>query len=202
MIGWRTRGMAAWTVLLSLSMPAAAAPPKDEEPPEVRYAAMLEREYGPLGRSTVEILGREQSHEAVTIVGALMYRLRAKPVERLTKVESKLLAVYALKEEVDNGGFNQYFSGPVGDGSALALQGFRDMGAAQFVRLLQKALAIFPAGKPPADQARRVRLIEQGKRRVQGVWGSCDDEFYGREEGLADLALAFAKKNRAHIQLP
>jgi hypothetical protein len=200
MRGWRAREFIVVAMLASGA--ALGATPKDEEPPEVRYAAMLEREYGPLGKSTAEILGREQTHEAVTIVGALLYRLRAKPAERQTLVERKLLAVYGLKEEVDNGGFNQYFSGALGDGSALALQGFRDMGAAQFVRLMQKALAVFPAGKPPADQAKRLKLIEQGKRRVQGVWGACDDEFYGREEGLADIALAYVKKNRAQIQLP
>ena len=200
MRGWRAREFIVVAMLATGT--ALGATPRDEEPPEVRYAAMLEREYGPLGKSTADILGREQTHEAVTIVGALLYRLRAKPAERLTLVERKLLAVYGLKEEVDNGGFNQYFSGALGDGSALALQGFRDMGAAQFVRLMQKALAVFPAGKPPADQAKRVKLIEQGKRRVQGVWGVCDDEFYGREEGLADITLAYVKKNRAQIQLP
>ena len=81
---------------------------------------MLEREYGPLGTTTAEILGREATHEPATIVGALVYRLRAKPVERLSLVEKKLLAVYALKEEVDNGGFEQYFNGPLGDGAGAA----------------------------------------------------------------------------------
>ena len=175
---------------------------KGEESPEVRYAAMLEREYGPLGKTTEQILGREATPEPTTIVGALVYRLRAKPLERLSVVEKKLLAVYALKEEVDNGGFNQYFTGPVGDSAALALQAFRDMQAAQLVKTMQKALSVFPAAKPPADQARRVKLVEGMKRRAQGVWGVCDDEFYQREEGLAEVALAYAKKNRAQIVLP
>ncbi|HEX6639326.1 MAG TPA: DUF4375 domain-containing protein, partial [Steroidobacteraceae bacterium] len=125
-------GMAAWSA------------GKDEEPPEVRYAAMLEREYGPLGTTTEQILGREATHEPVTIVGALVYRLRAKPLERLSLVEKKLLAVYGLKEEVDNGGFTQYFNGPMGDGAALALQALREMQAAPLVKSVQKALAVFP----------------------------------------------------------
>ena len=175
---------------------------KGEESPEVRYAAMLEREYGPLGKTTEQILGREATHEPTTIVGALVYRLRAKPLERLSVVEKKLLAVYALKEEVDNGGFNQYFTGPLGDSAVLALQAFRDMQAAQLVKTMQKALSVFPAAKPPADQARRVKLVEGMKRRAQGVWGVCDDEFYLREEGLAEVALAYAKKTRAQIVLP
>lgn len=175
---------------------------KNEEPPEVRYAAMLEREYGPLGKTTEQILGREATHEPATIVGALVYRLRAKAPENLTLVEKKLLAVYAMKEEVDNGGFSQYFTGPVGDGSALASQALRDMQAAQLSKTVQKALSVFPAAKPPTDQVRRAKLIDGMKRRAQSVWGVCDDEFYLREEGLAEVALAYAKKNRAQITLP
>jgi hypothetical protein len=173
-----------------------------EEAPEVRYAAMLAAEYGPLGTTTEQILGRESTHEAVTIVGALVYRLRAKPAERLSLTERKLLAVYGLKDEVDNGGFSQYFNGPVGDSAALASQALKDLQATQLSKTLQKALAVFPASKPPADQVKRVKLIEGIKRKAAAVWGACDDEFYVREEGLADLALAYAKKSRAQIVLP
>ena len=180
----------------------AAPPRKDEEPPEVRYAAMLEAEYGPLGKTTDAILSHEKDREAATVVGALVYRLRAKPLERLSLVEKKLLAVHGLKEEVDNGGFSQYFSGPVGDGSAHALQGLREMGSAQLLKTMQKALAVFPASKPPADQTKRVKLIDTIKRRANGVWSVCDEEFYLREDGLADLALAYVKKNRAQITVP
>jgi hypothetical protein len=183
-------GMAAWSA------------GKDEEPPEVRYAAMLEREYGPLGTTTEQILGREATHEPVTIVGALVYRLRAKPLERLSLVEKKLLAVYGLKEEVDNGGFTQYFNGPMGDGAALALQALREMQAAPLVKSVQKALAVFPGATAPADPVKRAKLIESVKRRATTVWPVCDDEFYLREDDLAPLAFAYAKRNRAHITLP
>src|SRR5689334_21682921 len=163
---------------------------------------MLEREYGPLGTTTEQILGREATHEAVTIVGALVYRLRAKPLERLSSIERKLLAVYGMKEEVDNGGFVQYFNGPVGDGAAQALQGLREMQAAQLVKSVQKALAVFPASRPPVEQTKRVKLIDGMKRRAAGVWAVCDDEFYLREEDLAKFAFAYVKKNRAQITLP
>jgi hypothetical protein len=190
---------AAWA---SCAAWCASPAGQDEEPPEVRYAAMLEQEYGPLGTTTAQILGREGTHEHVTIVGALLYRLRVKPAERLSLVEKKLLAVYGLKEEVDNGGFKQYFNGPVGSDYALALQGLREMGAAQLVKPVQKALAVFAGGRPPVDLARRVRYIEGNQRRLNGTWDACDEEFYLREEALADLALAWAKKHRASIRIP
>lgn len=191
-----------WVLAIGVGIASAAPPKKDEEPPEVRYAAMIEAEYGPLGKTTDAILSHEKDREAATVVGALVYRLRAKPIERLSVVEKKLLAVYALKEEVDNGGFSQYFSGPVGDASASALQGLRDMNSAQLLKTMQKALAVFPASKPPADQARRVKLVESIKRRATGVWAVCDEEFYLREDGLAEVALAYIKKNRGQIVVP
>jgi hypothetical protein len=189
-------------VAASLACAAAWPANKDEEAPEVRYAAMLEREYGPLGTSTEQILGRESTHEPATIVGALVFRLRAKTAERLSLVERKLLAVYGLKEEIDGGGFSQYFNGPVGDSAALALQGLRDMQAVQLTRSMQKAMAVFPGAKPPVDQAKRAKLIESIRRRADGVWSACDHEFYLREEGLAEVALAYVKKNKAQIVLP
>jgi hypothetical protein len=183
------------------SWAANPAANKGEDPPEVRYAAMLEREYGPLGRTTAQILGHESTHEPVTLMGALIYRLRGKPIEQLTAVEKKLLAVYGLKEEVDNGGFSQYFNGPVGDTSAAAVQGLKDMQALPLLKPVQRALSVFAAAKPPAEQAKRVKLVDAMKKRAQGVWSSCDDEFYLREEDLAALALAYVKRNRAQVVL-
>lgn len=175
---------------------------KDEEPPEVRYAAMLEREYGPLGKTTDQILGREKTHEPPTIVGALLYRIRAKPPERQTAVEKRLVAARDLLDEVSNGGFSQYFGNAAGDQAVLALQAFRDMGATELAKQMQRAMSVFPQGRPPTDTARRVKVMEQLKKRSAAVWGGCEDAVYLQEENFAPLALAWAKKNRAQIVLP
>jgi hypothetical protein len=183
---------------------AALAPSRaaDEEPPELRYAAMLEAEYGPLGKSTEQILGREKTHEAATVVGALLYRIRGKPPERLSLLEKKLIAVDDLRAEVDNGGFQQYFSNGAADRSALALQGLREMGATQMARVVQRAMSVFPGGKPPAALESRQKAMAAVRRRAEAVWGPCEDEFYLHEEGYSVLALAYAKKYRAQIALP
>ncbi len=189
----------ALLVLLMCPLPARAA---DEEPPEVRYAAMLEAEYGPLGRTTEQILGREQTHEPATIIGALLYRIRAKAPAKLSVIEKRLLAVDDLRAEVNNGGFHQYFFNAAGDQAAVALQAYKDMGASQLSKLLQRAMAVFPGGKPPVGMERRQSAMLLIRRRAEAVWGACDDEFYLRDEGFSELALAYAKKYRAQIVLP
>jgi hypothetical protein len=191
--------------LLMLTGSVLAATPnrsKDEEPPEVRYAAMLEREYGPLGKTTEQILGREKTHQPPTIVGALLYRIRAKPPERQSVIEKRLVAARDVLDEVSNGGFSQYFGNAAGDHAALALQAFKDMGATELAKQMQRAMAVFPQGKPPTDTTRRIKVMEQVRRKSQAVWGGCEDAVYLQEEGFADLALAYAKKNRAQILLP
>ena len=197
---------ACWLLLLIAPLANAASVPgeknKGEEPPEVRYAAMLEAEYGPLGKTTEQILSREKTHEPATIVGALVYRLRAKSPEGLSVIEKRLLAVADLRDEVNNGGFLQYFSNAAGNQSSMAMQAYRDMGAAQLVKVLQRAMSVFPGGRPSASLDARQKAIALAKRRVEATWGSCDDEFYLRDEGFGELALAYAKKHRAQITLP
>lgn len=200
-----TRAAALSVLLLALARAgavASAATPPDEEPPEVRYAAMLEREYGPLGTTTAQILGRESTHEAVTVVGALVYRIRAKPPERRSVIEQRLVAARDLLDEVTAGGFQQYFASAAADQVTVALQAFRDMGAAELARQTQRAMSVFPQGRPPADLERRSRMLPQIQRRAQGVWGGCEDVLYLRVEGFPALALEYAKRHRARIVLP
>jgi hypothetical protein len=161
---------------------------------------MLAAEYGPLGTTTDQILSHESTHEPATIIGALVYRIRAKPPERLSSIERKLLAVADLREEVNNGGFEQYFSNAAGDRHALALQALKEMGAAPLIKAMQRALIVFPASKPPATPEARVKVIAAA--RAETIWGGCDDAFYLGEEGFADHALRYAKRYRAQIKLP
>lgn len=196
------KALLVWLSTSAVGPGAGALAPENEEPPEVRYAAMLEAEYGPLGAATDQILAREGTHEPATIVGALVYRIRAKPQERLSSIERKLLAVADLREEVNNGGFQQYFSNAAGDRHALALLALQEMGATALTRVMQRALSVFPGSKPPATMDARVRAIGRAQKRAEAIWGSCDDAFYLADEGFSDHALRYAKRYRAQIKLP
>ncbi len=161
---------------------------------------MLEAEYAPLGKTTAEILAHEKTHDAITLVGALVFRINAKPFARRSLTERKLAAVYGVQAEVNNGGFDQYFFNDSGDESAMALQGLREMGSAQGVKLMQRALGVFPGGKPPSDRVRRQVLVERLRPRAKDLWAACDHGFYTIDD-LGVRALAYAKKYRAQIVL-
>lgn len=160
--------------------------------------AFAEREYGSLGTTTDEIL----SHEDSKILGGLNYRIGRKAAFRITEPERRLVAVYWLWGEVNNGGFDQYFFNSSGDDSEAALAGLKEMGAPGAAALLERAMQVFPGGKPPAECRRRVRAMEKLGRDGEAAWERCDNEFYALKEDLHELMLAYAKQKRAEIVLP
>jgi len=167
-----------------------------------KFEDYFEKQYGALGKTTEEILGHENATNAFTVLGALHYRIGQKAEARLTDTERRLLAAYWVEAEVNNGGFDQYFFNSAGDNAEAALAGLRDMGAAGAAGLLERAMAVFPGGKPPADRFKRHEVMEQIASQSKPVWSKCDDEFYKLTERLSDLSLACAKKKRAEIILP
>ncbi|HWQ93772.1 MAG TPA: DUF4375 domain-containing protein [Clostridia bacterium] len=160
--------------------------------------ALAEKEYGQLGTTAEEIF----SHEDSKILGALNYRIGKKPETRVTETERRLVAVYWLDGEVHNGGFDQYFFNTAGNDAEAALAALKEMGAAGAASLLDRAMGVFPEGKPPADRQKRQQAMDKVRVQSKSVWNQCDNEFYKLKEDLGQLTLAYAKRKKAEIVLP
>jgi hypothetical protein len=171
-----------------------------------KFGDYFERQYGALGKTTDEILSHENPTNGFSVLGALHWRIGQKVEARgessLTDTERRLLAAYWVEAEVNNGGFDQYFFNSAGDNAEAALAGLKDMGAAGAAALLERAMAVFPGGKPPADRFKRQEVMQQIAAQSRPVWEKCDSEFYKPKESIGDLSLAYAKKRRAEIVLP
>lgn len=171
-----------------------------------RMAAYAQREYGPLGSTTDEILSHESDDKKGNVLGALFYRIGQKAESRgessLTETERRLCAAHGLDGEINNGGFDQYFWNSTGNDAEVALAGLKDMGAVAAATLLERAMAVFPSGKPPADRQRRHEEMKKMESQSKPVWDQCDREFYDCKEDIDALCLAYAKKKRAEIVLP
>jgi hypothetical protein len=67
-------------------------------------------------------------------------------------------------------------------------------------KLLKKIAKIFPDGIIPADQDVRCDQLEAWKERQQSkadaFLDDVDKAFYGRDESLAELAIAYIRKHR------
>lgn len=168
-----------------------------------KWASSRVKEYSPLGQTTDEILSHD---DEVNVLGALCYRIAEKEATRgessLTDTERKLCAVYQLEGQVANGGFDQYFFNSTGATAEIALAGLKDMGSTAAAAILERAMAIFPGGKPPTDRQSRWKAMSRIASRSESVWEECDGEFYDKEEDTYRMCLAYARKKRAEILLP
>ena len=171
-----------------------------------KFDDYFEKQYGALGKTADEILSHENPTNAFTVLGALHWRIGQKAEARgessLTDTERRLLAAYWVEAEVNNGGFDQYFFNSAGDNAELALAGLKEMGAVGAAALLERAMTVFPGGKPLADRFKRQEVMERIAAQSKPVWEKCDSEFYKPKERISDLTLAYAKKKRAEIVLP
>jgi hypothetical protein len=171
-----------------------------------KVGAYFEKEYGPLGKTTDEILSHDDTNTVYKVRGALNYRIGQKAEvrgeQKLTDPERKLLSAFWVEAEVNNGGFDQYFFNSAGDNADVALAGLKEMGAAGAAALLERAMAVFPDGKPPKDRSKRQEVMQQIAAQSKPVWGKCDSEFYKLRENIGNLSVAYAKKKRAEIVLP
>jgi Domain of unknown function (DUF4375) len=163
-------------------------------------------EYAPLGATTDEILAHENDDKKADVLPALVWGLGQKIEkqgwDRLTDTERRLVAVQYMDAEVLDGGFDEYFFNSPGGDAEVALAGLKDMGATVTASLLERAMDVFPVGKPPTDQQERWKVMDKIESSSKPVWKKCDDEFYRFPEDLDRLSLVYAKKNRAQIILP
>jgi hypothetical protein len=76
------------------------------------------------------------------------------------------------------------------------------MGAPGAAAILERAMAVFPGGKPPPDRQKRQQVMDGIRKQSEAIWEQCDDAFYALKEDLSELMLAYAKNKRAEIILP
>lgn len=73
--------------------------------------------------------------------------------------EQQYIALFWLKGEIMNGGFHQYITNNSGDLALLALQGLKEIGAIESLKILEEALAIFPPGCYSTDREQREKNL-------------------------------------------
>lgn len=171
-------------------------------------AAATTNKYSPLGTTTDEILSHENDAMKDDVLDALVWRLGQKSENRgwtnLSDTERRLISVYAMQEEVLDGGFKQYFSTGLGGDADVALAGLKDMGATVTANVVERAMAQFPGGKPPTDNEQRRETMDKIEATAEPVWEQCDHAYDDAldKDNIDALGLAYAKKKRADIVLP
>ncbi len=119
-------------------------------------------------------------------------------IEKLNKYERVIFITQTLEQEVNNGGFSQFFYNSSGDFSNELLDAFTQIGAAKTATICKKAISVFN-GKIPLDRTEREELLDNMK--IETILDKCDDDFYAYEDDLERLNYEYIIKHRDYFKL-
>ena len=114
-------------------------------------------------------------------------------IEALNEHERVLYITQILEQEVNNGGFSQFFYNSSGNFSNELVDAFTKIGAIKTAEICKKALSVFN-GPVPVDRVRRQILLEELD--CDDALDECDAAFYKYEDKLEELNFAYIMEHR------
>lgn len=111
--------------------------------------------------------------------------------------ERIFFVVQTLETEVNNGGFEQFFSNSSGDFANELVSAFTQIGASHAAEICQKALSVFQ-GKVPRDRTERLAQMSS-VRNYYRFLDECDDAFFNMPENLNELNYAYVHQHRQYF---
>ena len=115
-------------------------------------------------------------------------------IEKLNEHERVFYVTQILEQEVNNGGFSQFFFNSSGDFSNEIVDAFTKIGAFKTAEICKKALAVFN-GNVPTDRDAREELLDSLE--CDDVLSECDDDFYEYEDNLEELNYTYIMEHRS-----
>ena len=118
----------------------------------------------------------------------------------LSRPQRNLMAARMLIDQVNNGGFTQYFFNKPDETWRDALAGFEVMGAHETLRLSRCAIDLFGEAGPANDQDQRCAQLAAIFDRDENAFRDLDDEFYMDGDDREVLLLRYIAENAEHFR--
>lgn len=122
-------------------------------------------------------------------------------VDSLNEYERTIFVTQELENEVNNGGFFQFFDNSSGQFASEIVQAFINIGAEKTAEICRKAVEAFGQELPVDWEERRSLLDQIADAAVADVLDACDTAFYSYEEDLEALNAAYIRKHIEHFDL-
>ena len=137
--------------------------------------------------------------DLIRISEAVWAREAAFGIDALTPPERVFLCVWNLEAEVNNGGFEQFFTNSAGDNAAETPSALRQIGAAQAAAIVEEAKSVFHSAAPPADRDDRTEALAQLGESATNALNALDARFYEYPDNLEALLRQFVDRNRGQF---
>ena len=162
--------------------------------------SMTERQWldGHGGRSIDELIELADSYRIDSIVVAIEDALMSK--SDLSAAEEVVLAVEAMEREVNNGGFEQFFSNSSNDFAPVLVSALDRIGTSKTAEIARRAVAAISA-TPSWTPEQYEAAAASADKTVLDELSACDAAYYSSGEAISDQLFEFIKLNREDINL-
>ena len=156
------------------------------------------------GQSLEDLFAMERTHRVDSLVLAMESALGRKQARKKSKPlsaeERIILVVEALEREVNNGGYEQFFTNSSCVYAGEVEDALKRIGCAKQSGIAKRAVAALKLKGTLTPKAVEKALGAGGERLSERL-GALDDAYYACDEPIEEKLFAFAKANRATIHL-
>jgi isopentenyl diphosphate isomerase/L-lactate dehydrogenase-like FMN-dependent dehydrogenase len=150
------------------------------------------------GETTEELLALEGRYRIDSLVLAFEQALQKKAAAHLSTEERIVLAVEALEREVNNGGYDQFFSNSSREYCPIIVSSLERIGCPKTAEITREALN---AAGVPAIAGQAGSMIGAEAESNAEALARCDDLYYNSGEDVAGHLFDFIKAHRDSIAL-
>lgn len=117
-------------------------------------------------------------------------------LKKLSKGQRMVILTNMLEAEVNNGGFEQYFSNSWGHTAKEAILACKLIKAKKHTNLLRRAIAVYVRANPEQRQLKVDKAVKGYLKKYKDTdMQKIDDEFFRTKESLQKLRLAYIRAN-------
>ena len=174
-----------------------------------RIAAHMKSQPGPewlerySGQSADQLLSLEGKFRTDSLLLAFEQAISQKAerdgVQNLTDEERIVLAVEALEREVNNGGYDQFFTNSSRQFAPRIVDSLQRIGCQKTANVTQKAIKALGVSDLTEEAIAAVMASDDEQRLAK--LNQCDDGYYENAEPISERLLVFIKANKAAIRL-
>jgi hypothetical protein len=125
------------------------------------------------------------------VADAAFDRYANTPFDQLSEVDRTIILVWSLQGEVDNGGFDQFYSNSSGDYSAETVFALERIGAQRTAALVAEGNRLFPTQPPPSEGELRIAELDSFSDTARDTWKRLEREFYSDPDGLNERLVGY-----------
>ncbi len=143
----------------------------------------------------------ERTNFLISIGDKVRKRIGSVGFEGLTEVERNYFCLAELEDEVNNGGFDQFYFNTAGDIAVEAVGALKAIGAHKAAAIVDSANQVFKNGQPPKERYKRQQELEEIREKMSEKFEELDNQFLKYPDDLEALAYDYVMKYKKEFGL-